>query len=195
MKAYYERRAGEYDDVWYRAGRFAERPNRTLWHEQVVRLLGTLASLPAARTLDVACGTGFLTRHLHGEVTGLDQSPSMLERARRQAPNATFVQGDAFALPFEPASFDRVFTSFFYGHLEPADCERFLAEARRVGRELVVAESTPAADRPAEAWEERELDDGSRWRVFKRYFEGDDLAAELGGTVLLDGPRFVVVQA
>ncbi len=49
------------------------------------------ASLPPARTLDVACGTGFLTRHLAGEVVGLDQSDAMIEIAREQAPNATFV--------------------------------------------------------------------------------------------------------
>ena len=49
--------------------------------------------LTPARTLDVACGTGFLTQHLPGEVVGLDQSDAMLEIAREQAPNATYVVG------------------------------------------------------------------------------------------------------
>jgi ubiquinone/menaquinone biosynthesis C-methylase UbiE len=37
-----------------------------------------LAALPPARTLDVACGTGFLTRHLRGDLTAIDQSDEMV---------------------------------------------------------------------------------------------------------------------
>ena len=56
-------------------------------------------------------------------------------------PGATFVQGDALDLPFEDGAFDRLFTSYFYCHLEEDDRERFLDEARRVARELVVVGS------------------------------------------------------
>jgi hypothetical protein len=34
----------------------------------------------------VACGTAFLTRHLRGEVVGLDQSPAMVEVASARLP-------------------------------------------------------------------------------------------------------------
>ena len=44
-------------------------------------------------------------------------------------------------------------------------------------------------------WEERQLEDGSRWTVYKRVFTGDDLAAELGGEVLFRNRYFVAVQA
>jgi ubiquinone/menaquinone biosynthesis C-methylase UbiE len=44
-----------------------------------------------------------LSRHLAGEVTGLDQSAQMVAIAREQVPDGTFVQGDALSLPFEPA--------------------------------------------------------------------------------------------
>ena len=195
MKAYYDRRAPEYDE-WYRgAGRFAER-NRPGWEQEVEALAAALAALPPAHTLDVACGTGFLTRHLPGKVVGLDQSDSMLEEARAQAPNATFVQGDALALPFGDGSFDRVFTAHFYGHLEEADRERFLAEARRVAPELVVVDSALHDGVEPVEWQERILNDGSRWQVYKRYFEPDSLADELsGGRTLFAGRWFVVHQA
>ena len=65
----------------------------------------------------------------------------MLAVAAEQAPDATFVQGDALDLPFEDGAFERVFTSHFYGHLEEDDRERFLAEARRVAPELVVVDA------------------------------------------------------
>ena len=195
MKAYYDRRAPEYDE-WYRgAGRFAER-DRPGWVQEVEALGLALAALPPARTLDVACGTGFLTRLLPGELVGLDQSEAMLEEARRQAPDATYVQGDALSLPFEDGAFERVFTAHFYGHLEDGDRERFVAESRRLAPELVVVDSALGEDVEPEERQERILNDGSHWEVYKRYFEPDALARELGGgDTVFAGRWFVAVRS
>ena len=194
MREYYDARAAEYDD-WYRgSGRFAGR-DRPGWEDEVERLVETIAALPPTRTLDVACGTGFLTRRLPGSVVGLDQSARMLDEAARQAPKATFVQGDALALPFTNDSFGRVFTGHFYGHLEQPERARFLAEVRRIARELVVADSSRRSSEVDEEMSERVLNDGSRWEVYKRWFTGESLAHELGGgEVLFDGRFFVVVR-
>src|SRR5258705_3033488 len=116
MKEYYDNRAAEYDDWYLGRGLFAER-DRPKWDAEVTQLTEVVAALAPARTLDVACGTGFLTQHLRGDVVALDQSARMLEQAARQAPQAAIVQGDALSLPFPDASFDRVFTGHFYGHL------------------------------------------------------------------------------
>ncbi len=195
MKAYYEARAPEYDDWWLGRGRFEDR-ERPGWDEEREALLAAIAALPSARTLDVACGTGYLTRHLPGEVTGLDQSASMLELASARAPDAGFVQSDALRLPFQDGTFERVFTSHFYGHLEDPERGRFLFEARRVAPELVVVDSALREDvEPAEQ-QERILDDGSRWQVFKRYFEPAGLSAELGGgETVFAGRWFVAVRS
>ncbi len=151
--------------------------------------------MPPARTLDVACGTGFLTRHLRGEVVGLDASEAMIEIAAARMPGSEFVVGDALSLPFADDSFDRVFTGHFYDHLQPGERERFLAEARRVAPELVVADSALRDGVEPVQWQERVLNDGSRHTVYKRYFTGDGLAEELGGgEVLMDGAWFVVVR-
>ena len=80
MRSYYECRAREYDDWWLGTGLFADR-KRPGWSEEVRGLEGVVRELPPARVLDVGCGTGFLTRHLRGEVVALDQSPRMLELA------------------------------------------------------------------------------------------------------------------
>ena len=195
MKAYYDSRAPEYDEWYLGSGRFAER-DRPGWDEEIEALRRTLEALPPAKTLDVACGTGFLTRHLPGEIVGLDQSASMLGEARRQAPNATYVQSDALVLPFEDGSFRRVFTGHFYGHLEEPEREAFLDEARRVAPELVVVDSAIQPDVPVEEWQERILNDGTRWEVFKRYFAPEALAAELGGgSTVFAGRWFVAVRA
>ena len=136
MREYYEARAQEYDD-WYRGrGRFADRV-RPGWEAELAHLLRALAALRPARTLDAACGTGFLTRHLPGGVVGLDQSRGMISAARRRHA-ALLVQGDADALPFADRAFERVFAGHFYGHLEAQERRTFLAAARRVAGELVV---------------------------------------------------------
>ena len=192
--AYYERRAAEYDEWYTGTGVFAER-DRPGWPEDVERLVALTAALPPARTLDVACGTGFLTRHLHGFVVGLDQSPAMVAIAQGRLPEGLALRGDALDLPFADGSFDRVFTAHFHGHLADAERAAFLAEARRVARELVVVDSAPRPGVPAEAVQERVLNDGSRHRVFKRYLSGPQLADEIGGEPLLDGAWFSAARA
>jgi SAM-dependent methyltransferase len=191
VKAYYHARAGEYDDWWLGRGLCSDR-DRPGWEEELDQLAATLGALPPVRTLDVACGTGFLTRHLPGEIVGLDASGAMIEIARNTVPHARFVVGDALELPFPDASFERVFTSYFYCHLEEPERLRFLAEARRVAPELVIVGSRPGAGDGRERWEERVLKDGSRWRVFKRVFEPDDLLAELGSGRVLHVARWFV---
>ena len=190
-KAYYEQRAAEYDDWWLGRGLFAKR-ERPGWHDEVAKLRDLVAALPLATTLDVACGTGFLSRHLNGPLTLLDQSESMLALARERLPNAEIARADVPPLPFADDSFERVFTSHFYGHLRSPERDSFIAEARRVATELVVVDSG-GGDR--EEVQERKLNDGSVHNVYKRWFSGDALAAEIGGEVLFDGDWFVVVRA
>ncbi len=191
-RAYYEARAPEYDDWWLGRGLFAARERRG-WPEEVGEIERVLARLEPARTLDVACGTGFLTRNLRGLVVGLDQSPSMVALAQRRLPGGVALVGDALEMPFADGAFERVLAGHFYGHLLGEQRERFLADARRVGRELVVVDS---AGEPREEWQERRLNDGTRHRVYKRWFSGQGLAAELGGgEVLHDGRWFVAVRA
>ena len=193
MRDYYEQRAPEYDDWWRGTGLFEAR-ERAGWDEDVAALQAALAALPPARTLDVACGTGFLSRHLPGELTGLDQSASMLEVAASRMPSATFVQGDALAPPFAPGSFERVHAGHFYGHLTQEQRGAFLDAARGLAGELVITDSALRPGAEDEAWQQRALSDGSRHRVYKRWFTAERLAQELGGgETVHDGPWFVVV--
>ena len=195
MKEYYDKRAPTYDEWYLGRGRHADR-DATAWEADLAGLVTAISSLPAISTLDVACGTGFLTRHLRGEVVALDQSTAMLAEAERQAPTATFVQGDGLALPFPDGSFDRLFSGHFYGHLDPDQRRHFLDEARRVARELVIADDMERLDHAPEEIQQRELPDGSVWPVLKRYFTPESLLDELGGgETLYAGAWFVVVRA
>jgi ubiquinone/menaquinone biosynthesis C-methylase UbiE len=194
MRSYYERRAGEYDDWWLGSGQFARR-DRPGWSEEVSALVDVVAALPAARVLDVACGTGFLTAHLAGEVVGLDQSAAMLRVAAERVGHGRLVCAEAVPLPFRDGQFDRIFTSHFYGHLLAGERAAFLAEASRVARRLVVVDSALRDDVQREEWQERVLNDGSTHRVYKRYFDASDLAEELGGAAVLHAGHWFVAVA
>jgi demethylmenaquinone methyltransferase/2-methoxy-6-polyprenyl-1,4-benzoquinol methylase len=195
VKAYYDARAPEYDDWYLGQGLYADR-DRPGWERELAGLFEAIHALPPVRTVDIACGTGFLTRHLQGEIVGLDASESMIAIASERVPHAEFVAGDALELPFEDASFDRLFTGHFYGHLEDEERRRFLAEARRVAREVVVVDSSVQHSPVDEEYQPRVLKDGSRWEVYKRFFTGAGLAEELGGgETVFEGHWFVVVRS
>jgi ubiquinone/menaquinone biosynthesis C-methylase UbiE len=187
MKEYYDRRADEYDETSY--GDFGPEGTR-----EIREIERAIAALPEATTLDVGCGTGYLTRHLRGPIVGLDQSERMLRIARVRVPRGRFVRADVPPIPFADEAFDRVFASAFYGHLEEEPRRQFLLEARRVGGELVVVDQALREGLAPKGWEERPLLDGSRYLVYKRYFAADDLLTEIGGgDVLFEGLWFVAV--
>jgi len=192
-KLYYDRRAPEYDDWYLGTGLFAERV-RPQWHEELTALRSVLRSLSIRSVLDVACGTGFLTQHLSGRVTGLDRSSSMLRIARGRLPHGAVVQGDALCLPFGSRAFELLMAGHFYGHLDASVRAQFLGEARRVAGRLLVVDAAWREEVPLEETQQRVLQDGSRHTVYKRYFTPAQLMSELGGgQVLYTGRWFVAV--
>jgi ubiquinone/menaquinone biosynthesis C-methylase UbiE len=192
--SYYERRAAEYDEWYDGRGLFASR-DRPGWADAVGELVDMVRGIPPAATVDVACGTAFLTRHLRGTVIALDRSPAMALIARSRLGAGRVVVGDALGFPFGDRSVDRVFTAHFYGHLPAPERERFLRESRRVATELVVVDSARRASEDAEQLQVRTLNDGSTHRVFKRYLTAEQLAAEIGGEPVLSGAWFVGARA
>ena len=90
---------------------------------------------PEDAVLDACCGTGDLAiagARLGGQVTGLDFSERMLERARHKAPELEWVQGDLLSLPFDDRSFDAATVGFGVRNVDDLECA--LGELRRVLR-------------------------------------------------------------
>jgi demethylmenaquinone methyltransferase/2-methoxy-6-polyprenyl-1,4-benzoquinol methylase len=97
------------------------------------RLTAEAVVAPGDKVLDACCGTGDLAlaaQAAGGEVTGLDFSEPMLERARRKSSGIEWLQGDLLRLPFKDATFDAATVGFGVRNVE--DLDEALRELRRV---------------------------------------------------------------
>lgn len=105
---------------------------------------------PGMKVVDVACGTGAVTRAIlqvldgQGSVVGVDPSVGMLAQARANV-HAEFREGRAEVLPFPDASFDLLTMGYALRHVE--DLHQAFAEYRRVlrprGRVLLLEITRP----------------------------------------------------
>ena len=140
--AYWSRYAAEYDE--HQLSRLAHAEERETWS----RLWA--AALPAGTrsVLDVGTGTGNVALQLAADgydVTGIDLSEGMLERARAKAaghPRPTaFRHGDAVAPPFAPGSFDAIVSRYLLWTLRDAAAAlRCWHELLRPGGALVAVD-------------------------------------------------------
>ena len=96
---------------------------------------------PNQHLLDIGCGTGTLLmqlkrQHETAQVVGLDPDPKALRRARikvaRAGVSVQLHQGFADELPYNGESFDRVFSSLMFHHLNKQERESMLREVLRV---------------------------------------------------------------
>jgi demethylmenaquinone methyltransferase/2-methoxy-6-polyprenyl-1,4-benzoquinol methylase len=195
--AYYRARASEYDEWFYRLGRYdrGEALNRA-WLQEAALLVKHLHELPLVdRILELAGGTGIWTQELvkmGKHVTVVDASEEMIAINRRKVDNPAvrYQQADLFI--WEPAEvYDMVFFSFWLSHVPP---ERFDAFMSKVGRALhpggflFIIDSLPeqtstaqdhAAYQPEDIYHTRRLNDGQEFRIIKVFYQPDSLQKRL----------------
>lgn len=107
------------------------------WRHRLIRDGTELA--PGTRVLEVGCGVGAVLAVLGQEfpgvrLAGVDIEPKQLEFARghleRAGVDASLVEADALALPFDDEAFDHVWMMWLLEHI--GDAPAALREARRV---------------------------------------------------------------
>ncbi len=126
---------------------------------------------PTDSVVDVACGTGVLTRSLRsrtaGPVVGVDVNPAMVAVARRHGGDIEFRQGDALDLNFGDDAFDVATCQF--GVMFYPDPGRGIAEMARVAHRGTLA-----------VWDSIERSEG--YAAMQELFRdelGEDAAASL----------------
>lgn len=179
--AYYRRRAGEYDATAY--GDLVAARGR------IARLVAELQ--PTGTVLEIACGTGLWTEALAGvaeTVTALDVAPEAvaIARDRVSSPKVTFEIADIFSWT-TATRFDVIFFSAWLSHVPMDHFDKFWHQLRGLlsagGRVLFVDE--PAGREPetylpnSEEIVERQLRDGSTFRLVKNFIDPDQLERRL----------------
>lgn len=96
---------------------------------------------PTDSVVDVACGTGALTRTIRarttGRVVGVDINPAMIAVASRHGDDIQYVQGDAASLDFDDDAFDVALSQFGLMFLD--DPPLGIREMVRVGNRGLIA--------------------------------------------------------
>jgi SAM-dependent methyltransferase len=194
---YYRARAGEYDEWFYRRGRYdrGEQLNRRWFAEADVVRQALLQLGPVESALELACGTGIWTRELvkiANHVTAIDASPEVIEIARTMLSSATveFQQADLFA--WEPVEqYDIVFLGFWLSHVPPERLDGFLQKVHRAlrpGGRLFLVDSryeptSTSRDQqprdPGAICQNRRLNDGRQFRIVKVYHDAEQLQSRL----------------
>ncbi len=189
QKRYYAERAPEYDDWWFRRGRYSLEPEALArWESDVAEAEAALAAFqPRGRILELAAGTGLWTRHLvrHADrLVAVDASPQTLEvnRARVEG-EVEYVVADLFA--WEPEErFDLVFFSFWLSHVPEERFDAFWRTVRAAlapgGRVFLVdsgaGDSAHTGTDQSDERETRSLSDGRTFRIVKRRWLPGELA-------------------
>jgi demethylmenaquinone methyltransferase/2-methoxy-6-polyprenyl-1,4-benzoquinol methylase len=186
QKRYYAERAPEYDDWWYRRGRYELEPEPLArWQADVAEAEAALdAFAPRGNVLELAAGTGIWTRRLvrlGDRVVAVDANRETLAL---NTPEAEHVVADLFAWQAEER-FD--FFSFWLSHVPEERFDAFWATVRAAlkpdGRVFLV--DNAAGGEPSHAWpregerETRTLADGRAFTIVKTRRNGDELSARV----------------
>lgn len=194
---YYRARAGEYDEWFYRLGRYdhGEALNRQ-WFNEARQVMETLHQMSGVdNALELACGTGIWTEQLlkiARHITALDASPEVIaiNRQKLKDANIDYQQVDLFQWQPERA-YDLVLFGFWLSHVPPDKLDSFLTAVSRAvkpGGRLFIVDSRPADTSSAknhQAYEAesilhvRKLNDGREFTIYKIFYEPELLRGKL----------------
>jgi demethylmenaquinone methyltransferase/2-methoxy-6-polyprenyl-1,4-benzoquinol methylase len=187
QKRYYAERAPEYDDWWYRRGRYTRDPDRERrWLLDVAELEERLRDFaPHGDVLELAAGTGIWTRRLVPTADRVIAVDANAETLALNTPAAELVVADIFSWR-PPQQFDVVFFSFWLSHVPEERFDEFWALVRSAlrpdGRVFLIDSGPPELAGDGEL-QVRQLADGREFTIVKRFWEPDALeerVAELG---------------
>lgn len=195
--AYYQARAGEYDEWFLRQGRYDHGPEMNArWFaevEQVARALEAFA--PSGNVLELASGTGLWTQRLvttAQTMTAVDSSSEVHDVSRERLGGAPVRYEVADLFRWQPdRQYDTIFFSFWLSHVPPERLESFWSLVRSAlapgGRVFFVdalyEETSTAKNHQLEGPDAhavtRRLNDGQEYRIVKVFYRPETLTEEL----------------
>jgi SAM-dependent methyltransferase len=192
QKRYYAERAPEYDDWWYRRGRYELEPEALVrWQADAAEAEAALAAVAPRRSaggtvLELAAGTGIWTRKLVRLADRVVAVDANAETLALNTSDAELECADIFGWE-PPERFDLVFFSFWLSHVPEGEFDEFWSLVRAAlvpgGRVFLVdsgaGDTAHTGTDQANGEETRSLSDGRTFRIVKRRRRPDELAARV----------------
>lgn len=193
---YYRARAAEYDEWFFRKGRYDRgEKHRHQWFSELDIVRNALAEVhPGGDVLELACGTGLWTRELLApskRIVAVDAAQEALDINRRgmRDERVEYVQADLFSW-FPKKRFDFVFFAFWLSHVPLSHFSDFWEKVRNTLNEngkvffvdsLLTQDSTAVdhddPDRSGRAI--RKLNDGRKFEIVKIFHDPVQLERDL----------------
>ena len=188
---YYNEIAPEFEEFYY--GAFPTViPNPEIYRNDRDAIGQVLPAFISGHCLDIACGTGFWLPYYHencSHITLIDQSDSMLAECYKKVSQldikdkTTIVRADIFDHEFPREYYDCANIGFLISHLTDDELVGFFHHLRATlvprGR-FTIVDSAWGKDienrgRKKDGTATRELFDGRKFQIYKRFFLRDDL--------------------
>ena len=191
LNTYFDERAPEYDE-FYRGKGPAIHHYGGMYQADVEKIQEMVSGFGKGHLIDIACGTGYWVPFYAGnceQLTCLDQSANMLEECRNRTQKLNMenepvlLQADFFNIELEQAGFDSAVLGLMVSYLHREDEKAFFERINQIltpRARLLIIDSlwNPKRSkyRNKEGVEERTLNDGRKFKVYKRYLDKADIA-------------------
>ena len=195
MRTYYQERAREYDEWFYRQGRYSQGAEMdACWFAEADEAFVALDTLhPTGDVLELAAGTGIWTERLvrtASTITAVDASLETIEinRAKVDSAKVSYVQADLFSWRPERV-YDAVCFGFWISHIPLERLDDFLSsvvamlrpggkvffiDGQRIPGGSFAHDQLPTQNSQLTT---RILNDGRTFEIVKNYYDPIDLAA------------------
>ncbi len=201
--AYYDARAREYDDVYSGKNPAIDEPE--LYKKEVREIATIVSAFGSGRVVDIGCGTGFWLPYYAKNASSImliDESKDMLKVCEQRvyalgiADKCEFRSDNFYAKTWMKNRFDSALVGFFMSHIPREMEDQFFTTLKSIlnpyARVLFIDSAWSEKrklKRLKEGIQERILNNGRTFKIFKRYFTLQELE------VLLEKHNFTIVSS
>ncbi len=191
INEYYSGRAKEYEELYKYGGTPASISDPEAYKSEAKIISKLLNKFIKGKIVDIACGTGYWLPYYAPncqEITLIDQSQKMLNECKKKIEGlginkkCKLICDDFFNCGFEEKKFDMGLIGFFLSHCNDEQEKLFFDKMKKmlkIDGEMWFLDSAWNEERSKVrdklGIQERELNDGRRFNIYKKYYDKTDV--------------------